>query len=217
RFSSNCFYVPGNELVFMLKTSSDYAHSSEVGSYYGFKAQVVGYETPFGGNCKEANMNNNTNSNEVNKESMFQHVKLLIQNFENEIVYLFGLCINTLLNSSSANVIAGLVSKVEYPQSQEAWLKKFDTRTDIDFAHQIFTENQYILGKSFAFDQQSLSMKSILDFNFPISNVHSFLADFIKLKPESSGARLALWFQSESFISPNCCIVSTIQSVDSIC
>lgn len=44
-FPTACIVLPGNEVVFSLETASDYVKDDKA-CYYGFRAQVVGYESP---------------------------------------------------------------------------------------------------------------------------------------------------------------------------
>lgn len=247
----------------MLKTSSDYVHGAADGrdaaaAFYGFKAQVVGYErtgyqapTVFStaeldeeDEEEEEGIETSLNSSEVeaeesrsSKEAMLQRTKALIGRFEGDLVYLYGLCVSTLVSCTSTNTIVSLANRLAAKKAAAAQKKTTDaqlsavwqpkihpddvTDLDSDVAEEIYAENESILRKGLSFElggggggEPSLTVQSLLNFSLPSAAVNAFLDDFIRLKPESSGSRLALWFQSESFISPGCCLLTALTSAD---
>lgn len=211
--SLNCIFIPGNEIVFVLKTS-DYVHSDDIFSndndfYYGFKAEITGYEFQ----TKSSNISNCL----TNKENVLCYINHMIQLFECDLVNLFGLCIDSLLNSSPIEVFQELMNKNSTTEQLcerfKSYAKYFNPDTDFILARQIFQEHSAILQKGY-FQDYDLSLilnsKCLNDFFDSTPNKHSFLDDFIHLNAQSSGCRLAHWLQNVNFIMPNACLVNIV-------
>lgn len=200
--------MPGNELVLMWKTSTDQPNQgdqSDEDLYYGFKVTVSGFVFPF------KDLHDSCSFNSL-KESLFENVKQLIQYFESNIVFVAGMCINSLLNATPKTIVEELAGK----RQSNTELKNLDLNIDTNLAEQIYMENIAILFKNLNLSKP-LTMEMVDKFDFSIQPINSFLDDFIKLSPLSSGARLALWFQSESFILPNSSLLSVFDSLDFCC
>ena len=208
----NSLFVPGNELVFLFKTNNDNDNSvySSDEANYGFKAQVFSYELPL----KPVDLS----ESESLTETLLHNIKQLIEYFESNLIYLSGQCVHTLMNASPANLIEKFVATdplFNINTKLKSQFEKYDF-SDTDFAKQIYNENISVLFKNLNFDQQ-LTLEMLTKCEFPDATVHPFLDDFIKLNPQTSGSRLALWFQSESFILPNSCVLNIIDSIDFCC
>jgi E3 ubiquitin-protein ligase MYCBP2 len=157
--------IPGNELIFSLETASDYV-KEEKASYYGFRCQVIGYENPI-------------------TEGLY----LGLQYLEQELTYLAGICIGTLLKR---NLILPQIAN--------------DVEVNYELALRTFEMHSTLLCKGLSLSHP-LTAAEALDGIVPLANEHPFLKDFCALTPGTSGARLAKWFQCESFVDPNQCEV----------
>ncbi|CAG2106664.1 unnamed protein product, partial [Medioppia subpectinata] len=162
---TNWVVIPGNEVVFSLETASDYVKEDK-SLYYGFRAQVVGYENPI-------------------TEGLY----LGLQYLEQELTYLSGVCVKTLLKKNL--VLPQIVTESE--ANYESALQTFDSHSSL-------------LSRGLALSRPMTATEAI-DGVVPLANEHPFLKDFLALTPGTSGARLAKWFQCESFVDPNQCEV----------
>ncbi|XP_054163108.1 E3 ubiquitin-protein ligase MYCBP2-like [Oppia nitens] len=162
---TNSVVIPGNEMIFSLETASDYVKEDK-SLYYGFRAQVIGYENP-----------------------LTEGLYLGLQYLEQELTYLSGICIKTLLKKNLIFPQNPIESEVKY----ESILQTFEAHSSL-------------LSKGLALSRTMTATEAIDDV-IPVANEHPFLKDFICLTPGTSGARLAKWFQSESFVDPNQCEV----------
>ena len=162
---TNSIVIPGNELVFSLETASDYVKEDK-SLYYGFRAQVIGYENPI-------------------TEGQY----LGLQYLEQELAYLSGICIKTLLKKNL--VLPQMTAETEF---------------NMESALQVFESHSSLLSRGLALTHPMTATEAI-DGIVPSANEHPFLKDFCALTPGTSGARLAKWFQCESFVDPNQCEV----------
>ncbi|CAG2118486.1 unnamed protein product, partial [Medioppia subpectinata] len=153
---TNWVVIPGNEVVFSLETASDYVKEDK-SLYYGFRAQVVGYENPI-------------------TEGLY----LGLQYLEQELTYLSGVCVKTLLKKNL--VLPQIVTESE--ANYESALQTFDSHSSL-------------LSRGLALSRPMTATEAI-DGVVPLANEHPFLKDFLALTPGTSGARLAKWFQCES-------------------
>nr|XP_027195486.1 E3 ubiquitin-protein ligase MYCBP2-like [Dermatophagoides pteronyssinus] len=200
---SRCIFIPGNEMTLMLKTSSDYVHSSNIDSRYGFKAEIIGYEFP-----KIKSLANDLKN--FDQDKILYYIDNMIQMFELNIINLFGLIIDELLNCKPMDIM------LENSQLTKQYEKY--TVSDLKIAEKIFDNNINLLEKGFEFDS-TLLMNKIQTINDLFNeihqpNIHPFLDDFIELNSETSGARLALWLQNDAFIMPNSSLINVIANND---
>ncbi|KAH7646731.1 e3 ubiquitin-protein ligase-like protein [Dermatophagoides farinae] len=201
---SHCLFIPGNEMTLMLKTSSDYVHSSIVDSNYGFKAEIIGYELP-----GVKSVNDLMNFENLDQHTMFYYIDHMIQMFECNTINLFGSIIDSLMNCSPMEIM--LENSIIDKHQDKLIVKKY-SESDLKQAEQIFEENSNLLQKGFDIEPSLLTKIKTIDdlFDNIQPNIHPFLDDFIQLNIDTSGARLALWLQNEAFILPNSCLMNII-------
>ncbi|OTF69308.1 E3 ubiquitin-protein ligase-like protein, partial [Euroglyphus maynei] len=200
---SRCIFIPGNEMALMLKTSSDYVHSSNLDSYYGFKAEIIGYEFP-----KMKSFVNDIMMKNFDQDTMLYYIDHMIQMFECNVINLFCSIIDELMNCSPIEIMIENSDQAK----QDKLMQKYSA-SDLKMAEKIFEENSNLLQKGFDLDPSLLVNKNITIENLYDNiqtNIHPFLDDFIELNIDTSGARLALWLQNEAFILPNSCLINII-------
>ncbi|KAJ8027887.1 E3 ubiquitin-protein ligase MYCBP2 [Holothuria leucospilota] len=113
---------------------------------------------------------------------------------EKELCYLGGLCSAALL-------------KKDIPLSSFLAEGEEDIEPIAEAAQEVFTAHSALLGKGFSLSQP-LTIQQALKGHLPLqtqSNEKLFLQDFVQNVADTSGGRLASWFQPDSYVDPKHC------------
>lgn len=207
---SNCIFVPGNEIVLMLKTSSNYIQAidaiNNVDSHYGFKAEIIGHEFSV-----PDLLPNHLN---YSSDEIISYIKKMLQIFECDLILIIGRCLDSLLNAKPNDILIDILTRKknrhqETPKRMKNFMKYVQNDPENLVVKKIFDDNFNILHHSFDFLQPQ-KINSVEDFFHCHRNMHQFLKDFIELTKDSSGERLARWLQNETLLMPDFCLVEII-------
>ncbi|KPM10530.1 E3 ubiquitin-protein ligase-like protein [Sarcoptes scabiei] len=207
---SNCIFVPGNEIVLMLKTSSNYIQAidaiNNVDSHYGFKAEIIGHEFSV-----PDLLPNHLN---YSSDEIISYIKKMLQIFECDLILIIGRCLDSLLNAKPNDILIDILTRKknrhqETPKRTKNFMKYVQNDPENLVVKKIFDDNFNILHHSFDFLQPQ-KINSVEDFFHCHRNMHQFLKDFIELTKDSSGERLARWLQNETLLMPDFCLVEII-------
>ncbi|XP_033112056.1 E3 ubiquitin-protein ligase MYCBP2-like [Anneissia japonica] len=113
---------------------------------------------------------------------------------EKELSHIGGMCASSLMKK-----------ELSLPPEEEETEEEPEPITEA--AQQIFNLHSVLLSKGFALATPP-TIHQALSGNLPINteyNERSFLQDYVHCTPNSSGGRLARWFQPESYVEPKQC------------